>query len=405
MLFVILMAVLCCAGNVTWSNFTPKTSDSQTMVLLNQFALFRSSVRFDSGPYISSNVIRFSNSRYRLVRSKHDTLGLTLLIKQGKVETSILDYFFDLPEEWFVTAGKLGFAWRFPGEECIYKAVAICDSVKCPYRPSEMLTEKYTRHTRTRFAREHGYNFAWVVRKIRSDSIEQADKNMDIRGFFPGQYDFRPESVYLKPMIYLYPDSAMPVDIRIGPVSSLAMTYPKDDSGKWQVQAYPDGRLVERKTGKEFYGLYWEGKNWTPPPSDTGVVVRGSELAQALDSLLELKGLNFRERQECVTFWMHSLVNSPWVMIQFFDQEFAKAHPLTVSPAPTTMLRVALSFRKLTTYVPLHPPVLTKPQRRGFTVVEWGGQVRDDNAEKTKYALENFTAFKVGALVNLSVAK
>lgn len=379
-LLAILLRSMSFAAEFTWSKFIPKTSDSQTMVLLKQFASFQSSVRFDSGPYISSNVIRFANCRYRLVRSKYDTLGLTLLIKQEKTETSVLDYFFGLPEKWFVTAGKLGFAWRFPGEECIYKAVAICDSVKCPYRPSEMSTEKYTRYARARFAGKYKYNFIGVIRKMRSDSIEQADKHIDIRDFFPGQYVPRPAAAeYLKPMIYLYPDSAKSVDVRIGPVSSLAMTYPKDDSGKWQVQAYPDGRLVERKTGKEFYGLYWEGKNWTPPPSDTGVVVRGSEFAQVLDSLLELKGLNFRERQECVIFWMHSLVNSPWVIIQFFDQEFAKAHPLTVSPAPMTMLRVALSFRTLTEHVSLHPPVLVKPQRHGFTVVEWGGQVRDES--------------------------
>jgi len=312
------------------------------------------------------------------MRSESDTSGLTYLVREGKNGPSVMDYFYSPPNNYKIRGGNLDFIWMFGEKETglAYTVVARlnCDGV--PYRPTMVKVRPLRKNELVRYCQVGG--MPGIIQKVHSDSVKQNGKSCDLsRYIYSSQCPATSVSI-LKPMIYLYPDSAMPVDVRIGPVSSLAMAYPKDDSGMWQVQAYPDGRLVERKTGKEFYGLYWEGKNWTPPSSDTGVVVRGSEFPRALDSLLELKGLNYRERQECVTFWMHSLVNSPWVMIQFFDQEFAKAHPLDISPAPTTLLRVALSFRKLTEPVSLHPPVLVKPLRRGFTVVEWGGQIKGE---------------------------
>ena len=279
---------------------------------------------------------------------------------------------------------SFGFSFGCDNSPVMYGSVASCDLTGCRYRPTQTVRLKKVKKASCAYIGSCLRSRKDALNVVRLDSLRQDSLYRRTSLKIPySTFDSPPncrtnENIYLKPMIYLYPDSTMPVEVRIGPVSSLAMAYPKDDSGMWQVQAYPDGRLVERKTGKEFYGLYWEGKNWTPPSSDTGVVVRGSEFPRALDSLLELKGLNYRERQECVTFWMHSLVNSPWVMIQFFDQEFAKAHPLDISPAPTTLLRVALSFRTLTEPVSLHPPVLVKPLRLGFTVVEWGGQIKGE---------------------------
>jgi len=322
-----------------------------------------------SRPFLdSSNLI--------LVKSPTSKKGFTYLFDL-KSKLFLVDYFFRPPDSVLMYRRKNALLWNVNGISEIELAVTsgvgftYCYNYNCSYPGLvDSLPGDGDSVIQARMN----------VLISERDYQRQGEKSCGIVGYVRHGLECG-EPMILKPMIYLYPDSPMPVDVRIGPVSSLAMTYPKDDSGKWQVQAYPDGRLVERKSGKEFYGLYWEGKNWVPPASDTGVVVRGSEFAQVLDSLLELKGLNFRERQECVTFWMHSLVNSPWVMIQFFDQEFSQAHPLSVSPTPTTMLRVALSFRKLKSYVPLHPPVLTKPARRGFTVIEWGGQVRDGEAE------------------------
>ena len=364
---------------LTWSKYDMKRESYWISEYVKLTSQLKGVKAFCSGGRLVAARIEFENDHYLLVKSAEDSSGMTLVLRYNeKQRTSGINGIFSRsPEAYDIRGNVLIFSWKHQRQSEKYTYFARCEYWQCLYRPSltsvEMLIDSVSVSNWLKNDSERTN-----VRNIAvEDSIWQMKIKQELRDLKKSQSS-EPTSYILKPMIYLYPDSAMPVDVRIGPVSSLAMAYPKDDSGMWQVQAYPDGRLVERKTGKEFYGLYWEGKNWTPPSSDTGVVVRGSEFPRALDSLLELKGLNYRERQECVTFWMHSLVNSPWVMIQFFDQEFAKAHPLDISPAPTTLLRVALSFRTLTEPVSLHPPVLVKPLRRGFTVVEWGGQIKGE---------------------------
>lgn len=397
--FAVLLNIFLAAG-FTWSNVNVNQVEERSRVALRQFSDAYSDIVVDSNVWVASNAVPYEKGEFRLFQmsNKFDANGVTLLLlkEPHRSGAEVVGFFFTAPYKYEIWDGTISdcakffgvsftFAFGRKNSPVTYECVASCDAgvTGCRYRPSQTVRLKKVKKASRAYVGLYLKGRRDALNMVRSDSLRQDSLYRRISLKVPfSAYDSFPncrtnETKYLKPMIYLYPDSVTSLDVRIGPVSSLAMTYPKDDSGRWQVQAYPDGRLVERKSGKEFYGLYWEGKNWAPPASDTGVVVRGSEFAQALDSLLELKGLNFRERQECVTFWMHSLVNSPWVMIQFFDQEFSQAHPLSVSPAPTTMLRVALSFRKLKSYVPLHPPVLTTPVRRGFTVVEWGGQVND----------------------------
>jgi hypothetical protein len=49
--------------------------------------------------------------------------------------------------------------------------------------------------------------------------------------------------------------------------------------------------------------------------------------------------------------------------------------PMNISPAPNTLFRVFLDYQPLTKKpaTPIQPQNLTKVQRNGFTVIEWGG--------------------------------
>jgi hypothetical protein len=51
--------------------------------------------------------------------------------------------------------------------------------------------------------------------------------------------------------------------------------------------------------------------------------------------------------------------------------------PLTITPTPDTQIRLFLDFEGLTTPIPLAPQMLSAPPRSGFTVVEWGGLLRN----------------------------
>jgi hypothetical protein len=62
----------------------------------------------------------------------------------------------------------------------------------------------------------------------------------------------------LKPIIYLYPEEKTDVTVRLGAPEKLTASYPKYTDG-WQVTAYPNGDLIDKKTGNKLYSLYWEG--------------------------------------------------------------------------------------------------------------------------------------------------
>lgn len=184
----------------------------------------------------------------------------------------------------------------------------------------------------------------------------------------------RPTDVELKPMIYLYPDTTRRVEVELAPSIPLLSVYPKLHDRKWHVAASPDGTLRDLATGKHYYGLFWESEGWPVPPSDTGLVVRGGDFAETLDSLLERKGLNFREREEFVTFWISRLAGYPWVSIQFHDQAFASSHPVRIAPTPNVFLRTFAVFQGRSQPRPMVPPRITPVQRHGFVAVEWGGK-------------------------------
>ena len=69
-----------------------------------------------------------------------------------------------------------------------------------------------------------------------------------------------------KPVIYLYPEEEMTVEVKLDFSGSLTSTYPayKDC---WKVIAQPDGTLTDPETGKEYYCLFWEGVADTTTPS------------------------------------------------------------------------------------------------------------------------------------------
>ena len=63
-----------------------------------------------------------------------------------------------------------------------------------------------------------------------------------------------------KPIIYIYPKEETRVKVKLLNSSLLTTTYPKYNN-EWNVIAKPNGMLKDIKTNKNYYGLYYEGKN------------------------------------------------------------------------------------------------------------------------------------------------
>ena len=69
-------------------------------------------------------------------------------------------------------------------------------------------------------------------------------------------------------------------------------------------------------------------------------------------------------------------IEKPYYFVTFLAQkEIDRIAPLVVTPTPDTVIRVMMDFRGLDQWENVSGFSLHTPERRGFTVVEWGGRL------------------------------
>lgn len=184
--------------------------------------------------------------------------------------------------------------------------------------------------------------------------------------------DWAPEpGMAYKPVIYLYPEAESAVSVRLDLNGKLTCTYPAYDSG-WRVTAAPDGTLTDAN-GQTYNYLYWEGETNTQWDMTEGFCVKGEDTAVFLEESLEKLGLNRREANEFIVYWLPLMEQNPYNIISFQTDIYTDAAQLNVSPAPDTMIRVFMTWEASEVFVEMDAQELTAPERTGFTVVEWGG--------------------------------
>ncbi len=176
-----------------------------------------------------------------------------------------------------------------------------------------------------------------------------------------------------KPIIYLYPENTQEIEIQLDYDGELTHTYPKYNNG-WKVTANTDGTLFDSKN-KEYYALYWEGKPNKEHTINKGFVIPGEQTIDFLENSLSKLGLNRKEANEFIIYWLPKMENSPYNLIHFSTTQYEEMAKLNITPTPETLIRVMMVFK------PLDNPIKIKKQnlnsmskkRKGFTVVEWGG--------------------------------
>lgn len=105
-----------------------------------------------------------------------------------------------------------------------------------------------------------------------------------------------------------------------------------------------------------------------------GFVVKGEDVADFLEEKLEMLGLNYREAEEFIIYWLSELEQNPYNYIRFATmEEIAENMPLFVSGNPDTVIRVLMEYQPLEEPIEVKEQKLQAPKREGFTVVEWGG--------------------------------
>ena len=174
-----------------------------------------------------------------------------------------------------------------------------------------------------------------------------------------------------KPVIYLYPETETQVTVRLDYSGQLTCTYPAYNNG-WQVTAAPDGTLTD-KNGQTYNYLYWEGEGTEVYDLSEGFCVAGADTAAFLEDALARLGLTRREANEFIVYWLPMMEDNAYNLITFQQEAYTEAAKLTVTPEPDSVLRVFMAWKPLEKPVDIPAQTLPAFERRGFTVVEWGG--------------------------------
>ena len=179
------------------------------------------------------------------------------------------------------------------------------------------------------------------------------------------------EIYYDKPVIYLYPEKETEVSVKLELAGELTCTYPAYENG-WRVTAQPDGTLTDEK-GQTYNYLYWEASGAGDYDFSQGFCVKGTDTSAFLEEALEKLGLNRREANEFIVYWLPLMEENPYNIISFQHEAYTQKAKLDISPAPDSLIRVFMTWYASDNAVEIPPQKLNAPERTGFTVVEWGG--------------------------------
>ena len=171
-----------------------------------------------------------------------------------------------------------------------------------------------------------------------------------------------------KPAIYLYPteDSVVNVKLRINGL--MTKSLPEYNNG-WNVFATKEG-LIEG----EYDYLFYEAKLLKMDFPDSGWVVRYEDLDKWFEVNLTTLGLNEKEKSQFMEYWVKELPKSNYYEIKLAGEKFLNENmALDISPKPDTVIRLLFNFRPLKNKTTIQEPNIITPERKGFTVVEWGG--------------------------------
>ena len=179
-----------------------------------------------------------------------------------------------------------------------------------------------------------------------------------------------------KPVIYLYPTQKQDISIGIDFKGKLLTTFPKYDNN-WSVTAYPDGRIFNAKTNRYYNSLFWDGTQNFPKKHyqyKSGFVVSKNDLTDFLIEKLEYLGLNNFETNDFVQYWLPILEKNETNFIHFYvNDDYDVISKNNISPKPDTSIRIFMEFYGLDKSIEISEQNLSKTERKGFTIVEWGG--------------------------------
>ena len=177
-----------------------------------------------------------------------------------------------------------------------------------------------------------------------------------------------------KPIIYLYPQTDIEVNVKVLYLEKLTHTYPKYIIEGWDVLAKPNGDLTDLKTKRNLYALYYEAASTEKLDTSEGFVVKGADTIDFLQDKLSKVGLNEREAEEFIIYWLPKMEGNKYNFVHFLTtDDLDKIMPLEVTPKPDTSIRILMQFEPLDKPIEVKEQTIVTPERTGFVLVEWGG--------------------------------
>ncbi len=193
------------------------------------------------------------------------------------------------------------------------------------------------------------------------DDILEQGCNGSSSTYEPEPYEPDPYDPYMmedKPVIYLYADqdgTNAHVELELKD-ADMTVTWPEaDENGKtysWDVTADEDGTIRDLD-GNEYSYLFWEARSYAAPSFEKGFCVAGSDTAEFLKSSLAAMGLNSKEYNEFITYWLPRMQGNAYNLISFMgmdkNDDYNEAHKLSVTDsegrAADSVLRVFMNWK------------------------------------------------------------
>lgn len=214
---------------------------------------------------------------------------------------------------------------------------------------------------------------------LKEGDPTEAELTKLVNAYYSGDNEYLMSPFYAygaagKPVIYLYPTEPIDVSVKVAFPKGGGFTcaYPDYNNG-WDVIAYPDGGIINKADGYEYSYLYWEGEGGFDWDFSKGFVVAGENTAAFLREKLAYMGLTPREYNEFIVYWLPLMQNNAYNLVAFQTAAYTESAVLQVSPKPDSILRVFMAYKPLDKAIDIHEQELTRFERVGFSVVEWGG--------------------------------
>jgi hypothetical protein len=190
-----------------------------------------------------------------------------------------------------------------------------------------------------------------------------------------------------KPVIYLYPTETTELNLQLYLQGGFTASIPPYGEKGWTVTAAPDGTLLNQADGQTYPYLFWEGFGGEYPQSEFYDVVARDDVPMYLINTLWRAGFNQTEMRDFMDFWLPRMQGARYYKISWIGTEaFNQLAPLSISQKPDTMIRVLMEYEPLTAAEDSKPaPVAERPERTGFTLLEWGGVLKTSDLGAKKF--------------------